>query len=129
MSSKLKYLLVLLFLAVYFTPVAAIARAPKPYCSSKPLVKQFPFTVDELLTYDMSKTFTGYNLAISLGSNNSWASVTPKWQQLDRLSAYFPNIISHFVEAKDNTVGRESFLLYKDTSGAIKLTYGLIRDQ
>jgi hypothetical protein len=48
---------------------------------------------------------------------------------MDEKKQYFPKIISHYIEPKDNTVGKDSFLLYKSTTGAIMLTYGIIRDK
>jgi hypothetical protein len=46
--------------------VLAVARAPTPYCVSKPLYKQLPLTYEEILTYDMDIPFSGYNLFIHL---------------------------------------------------------------
>jgi hypothetical protein len=77
----------------------------------------------------MSSTFSGYNLNITVASNNSWADITQKWHLLDRKEAYYPGLISHYVEPKDNSVGRDSFLLYKDATGTVLLSYGIIRDK
>lgn len=46
---------------------------------------------------------------------------------MDTKYSYFPNIISHYLEPKDNTVGKDSFLLYRDNAGTIKLAYGQIK--
>jgi hypothetical protein len=74
----------------------------------------------------MSDLFSGYNLEITQGSNNSFAAISKKWYDLDQALSYYPNIISHFVEKQDNTVGRDAFLLYKNNAGAIMLTYGIL---
>jgi hypothetical protein len=47
---------------------------------------------------------------------------------LDQKNQYFPNIISHYVEPKDNSMGRDSFLLYKDLVGTVMLSYGVFVD-
>jgi hypothetical protein len=47
---------------------------------------------------------------------------------LDQKNQYFPNIISHYVEPKDNAMGRDSFLLYKDLVGSTMLSYGVFVD-
>lgn len=107
--------------------IACIAKAPLPFCSSKNILKQFPLTIDEVISTDLSDIFTGYNLNITIPSNNSFARITPKWSVLDRRDSYFPGIISHFVEMRDNTVGTDSFLLYKDLTGAVHFTYGVIK--
>ncbi len=109
--------------------VSSIARAPTPYCNSKLIVKQFPIASEELLVVDTANWFSGYNLDVKLGSNNSWAAVSKKVNMLDQKNQYFPNIISHYVEPKDNSVGRDSFLLYKDLTGTIMISYGIIRDK
>lgn len=129
MGDKLKLALAGLVVMLLICQAEAIARAPTPYCSSKTIYKQFPLSAEEILIHDMSDVFSGYNLNITLGSKNPWASITPKWQILDRRNAYFPNIISHYVEPKENTVGRDSFLLYKDFTGSVMLSYGIIRDK
>lgn len=128
MSDKLKFWFASLLLLLLATHVAAIARAPSTYCTSKTTIKQFPLASDELVIHDTADFFSGYNLNVTLGSNNSWASVSNKWQMLDQRNQYFPNIISHYVEPKDNSVGRDSFLLYKDYIGSTMLSYGIIKN-
>jgi hypothetical protein len=56
----------LLLLVTLVLQVWAIARAPVPFCQSKPLFKQFPLSAEELLSHDMADTFSGYNLDIAL---------------------------------------------------------------
>lgn len=128
MSYKLNILIVTVLLLVSIAH-AAIARAPSPYCTSKNLIKKFPIGTDELLMYDTSEFFSGYNLNLRIGAEKPWASVSQKWNILDRKVQYFPKIISHYVEPKNNTVGRDSFLLYNDFSGATWLSYGIIRNK
>jgi hypothetical protein len=48
---------------------------------------------------------------------------------LEQRNQYFPNIISHYIEPKDNSVGRDSFLLYKDLTGSTLISYGIIQDK
>ncbi|CAM6004635.1 unnamed protein product [Sphagnum balticum] len=107
----------------------AASKAPVPYCFSKPLFDQFPLAAEEVLSHDMATSFTGYNLNISLLSQNSFATLSSKWEILDSRNAYFPGIISHYVEPRFNSVGRDSFLLYKDLTGTIFLSYGIIRNR
>jgi hypothetical protein len=76
----------------------------------------------------VSEIFSGYNLDIKLASNNSFASVTEKLIQLDKRGAYLPNIIAHQVEKNGNTWGKESYIMYKDISGAIHFAYGIQKD-
>jgi hypothetical protein len=97
MRDKLKLALAGLFFLLFATQVAAIARAPSTYCTSKSLWKQFPIASEELLTRDTADFFSGYNLKVTLASNNSWAAVSQKWSMLDQRNQYFPKIISHFV--------------------------------
>lgn len=47
---------------------------------------------------------------------------------IDRANYTFENIISHYVQPKDNSVGQDSFLLYSDSKG-IHLSYGIIREK
>jgi hypothetical protein len=129
MMDKLKFALAGLLLLLFVTQVAAIARAPSTYCTSKALYKQFPIASEELIMHDTADFFSGYNLNVTLGSNNSWAAVSQKWSILDRKNQYFPNIISHYIEPKDNSVGRDSFLLYKDLVGTTMISYGIIKDK
>lgn len=117
----------LLLLLILVLQVWSIARAPLPFCQSKPLFKQFPLTVEELLSHDMADTFSGYNLQINLVGENPIASISRKWEVLDTKKTYFANIISHYLEPKDNTVGKDSFLLYRDNAGTIQLAYGQIK--
>lgn len=56
----------------------AIARAPVPYCSSKVMYKQIALAAEEYVSVDMSDFFSGYNLNVTLGSNNSFADVYRK---------------------------------------------------
>lgn len=125
---KLSTPFLLLSLLLLTLRVAAIARAPSTYCTSQPIIKQLPITSDEIILQDTAELFSGYNLKITLGSNNSWADMTPKWAMLDQRNQYFPSIISHYIEPKDNTVGRDSFLLYKDITGATFISYGILRE-
>jgi hypothetical protein len=124
MANQLKLVLLNLVLVLQ---AAAIARAPTPFCQSKPLFKQFPLAVEELISHDMSDTFSGYNLNITLASNNTIASISRKFEILDRHNSYFPNIISHYIEPRDNSVGNDSFLLYQNNAGAHVLAYGQIK--
>jgi hypothetical protein len=77
----------------------------------------------------MDDSFSGYNLNIELTSNNSFATVSKKFRELDRRNAYIPSIISHYMEHKDNGVGRDAFILYKDFTGSIHFNYGIIRSK
>jgi hypothetical protein len=124
---KTNFLSLFLLLALIIS-ACAIAKAPVPSCTAKTLYKQFPLTVGEILTHDMDRSFSGYNLNITLATNNSFASLTRKWDTLDRRGGYYPGIISHYIEPKDNGVGRDSFLLYKQGK-AVMLTYGVIRNK
>lgn len=129
MITKLNMAIAALLLLLLTTQVAAIARAPSPYCTSKTTIKQFPLASEELIIHDTADFFTGYNLKVSLGTNSSFASVSSKWYLLDERNQYFPSIISHYIEPKDNSIGRDSFLLYRDLTGSTLLTYGIIRDK
>ncbi len=128
MKDKLKLAIAGILLCLLATEVAAIARAPSTYCTSKPLWKQFPIANEELLIRDTADWFTGYNLKVTLGTNNTWTSISEKSYMLDQKNQYFPNIISHYVEPKDNSMGRDSFLLYKDLVGTVMLSYGVFVD-
>lgn len=103
--------------------------APEPYCLSKPIYKQFPLAMEEILSHDMSSSFSGYNLDITIPSDVTFATVSKKLRELDRINTYITEIISHYVEKKDNTVGRDSFMLYKDITGSYHFTYGQITDK
>ena len=126
---KLSTSILLLSVTLLATQVSGIARAPSTYCTSQPIIKQLPITSDEIILQDTADLFSGYNLKVTLGSNNSWADMTPKCAMLDQRNHYFPTIISHYIEPKDNTVGRDSFLLYKDFANTTFISYGIIRDK
>ena len=113
-------------LLLTFTLVTSVARLPSPYCNSKPLFKQTPLSPKELRSHDMSDAFSGYNLNITLASNNSFASMTPKFLELDKRNYHFPIIISHHVEHNGNTWGKESYIMYStETAGGIYFTYAI----
>ena len=95
-----------LLLALTIIEVSSTAWVPKPYCLSRPMYKEFPLTSEELVTYDMSQSFSGFNLNITLGKESDVASIGRKWSIIDRVNQSFPNIISHYVETRHNTVGR-----------------------
>lgn len=76
MTDKLKLALAGLLLFLFFAEVAAIARAPSTFCTSRPLWKQFPIANEELLVRDTAEWFTGYNLKVTLGTNTTWTSVS-----------------------------------------------------
>ena len=126
-NSQSNFHLLLLFLLI--VSVSSVARAPTPFCSSKPIYKQVPITVGEIIDADVSSMFQGYNLNVTTAVDYPFASVSRKWNVLDRVNTYFPNVISHYIEPKDNSVGRDSFLLYKDNGGTIWLNYGIIRSK
>lgn len=48
---------------------------------------------------------------------------------MDRKNQYFPSIISHYIEHKDNGVGNDSFILYKDATGSVHFSYGQIKSR
>ena len=77
----------------------------------------------------MADSFSGYNLNIELTSNNSFATLSKKFRELDKRNTYIPSIISHYIEHKDNGLGKDSFILYKDFTGSIHFTYGIIRSK
>ena len=77
----------------------------------------------------MSDAFTGYNLKFSLASNNSFASIGRKSYTIDRTYTYSPNIITTFIEHKDNSLGTDAFMLYQNNVGATLLNYGIIRSK
>jgi hypothetical protein len=64
-----------------------------------------------------------------LTSNNSFVTLSKKFKELDRRNAYLPSIISHYMEHKDNGMGKDSFILYKDFSGSIHFNYGIIKSK
>ncbi len=45
------------------------------------------------------------------------------------MNTYIAQVISHYVEKKDNGVGKDSFILYKDITGSFHFTYGVISDK
>lgn len=94
---KLSTSILLLSLLLLAAKVSGIARAPSTYCTSQPIIKQLPITNDEIILQDTADLFSGYNLKVTLGSNNSWADMTPKWAMLDQRNQYFPTIISHYI--------------------------------
>ena len=126
MRVKLNLILALL-IALMAVQIHTAARAPVPYCFSKPIYKEFPLTFEESIDYDVEQIFSGYNLNITLDKGSEVASVGRKTSIIDRKEQHFPSIISHFIEKKGNTVGNETFILYKDDSNATHLIYGLIR--
>ena len=124
MQFKLNVLALLIL--VLLGQVSAIARPPAPNCFSKPIFKEFPLTHEEVFTHDLSNIFSGYNLDITLAKESNIASVSRKWNVLDRANMTFQTIISHYVENRHKTVGRDSFLLYSNNAG-VHLSYGIIR--
>lgn len=78
MRSQLKTAAVVCLLLSLACQVLGVARAPAPYCSSKPLYLQFPVAQEELITYDMSNAFSGYNLNIVMAKESPIASIKKK---------------------------------------------------
>ena len=77
---KIKLTITLVFTFVFLIlHCESAARAPVPYCFSKPIYKEFPLTVEEACDYDMEQIFSGYNLNISLLKGGDVASVGRKW--------------------------------------------------
>ena len=87
----------ILLLSLVVVSAFAIARAPVPYCSIRPELKQVPLSLGEQMIVNMDGLFTGYNLDIALATNHSFALLTKKMTLLDQIDGYFPNIISHYV--------------------------------
>jgi len=54
----------------------------------------------------MDESFSGYNLEIELTSNNTFATLSKKLVELDRRNSYLSNMVSHYIEKKDNGVGK-----------------------
>jgi len=77
----------------------------------------------------MAQSFSGYNLDIQLTSNNTFATLSKKLRELDRMNTYIFEMVSHYIEKKDNSVGRDSFILYKDMTGSYHFSYGTINDK
>jgi hypothetical protein len=77
----------------------------------------------------MSESFSGYNLDITIPADITFATVSKKLRELDRISSYFAEIVSHYIEKKDNSVGKDSFILYKDITGSYHFAYGQITDK
>ena len=117
--------IVLILLIVCISP-SSNSIAPRPYCMSKPIYHNFPLASQQILTHDMADHFSGYNLNINITSKNLFATMSPKIIELDRQDVYLANIISFYIEKKDNTVGTQSFVLYSDMSGSTHFTYGSI---
>ena len=74
-----KSTLLLSILITLFVQTWTAAKAPVPYCFSKPIYKEFPLTVEEACDYDLEQIFSGYNLNISLMKGSDVASVGRKW--------------------------------------------------
>ncbi len=92
----MKALAFFIFIAI-FSLALATAVAPEPYCKTRPLYKQFPLVMEEILTHDMSDSFAGYNLEISLPSNLNFATISKKITELDRLNTNLTHIVSHYI--------------------------------
>jgi hypothetical protein len=75
----------------------AAARAPVPYCVAHQYIDQAPLSQGERLEVQLDNMFSGYNLDLSIASNNTFARLNKKLLQIDRKPAYLPNIISHQV--------------------------------
>ena len=45
------------------------------------------------------------------------------------MNTYIFEMVSHYIEKKDNGVGKDSFILYKDITGSYHFTYGVITDK
>lgn len=77
----------------------------------------------------MSQSFSGYNLDITIPEGINFATVSKKLRELDRINTYISEIVSHYVEKKDNTIGKNSFMLYKDITGSYHFTFGQFVDK
>ena len=125
----MKTIVLLVLTACLLATGLGAAFAPEPFCLSKPLYKQFPLVMEEVLSHDFAQSFSGFNLDIQLTSNNTFATMSKKLRELDRRNSYIFEMVSHYIEKKDNTVGKDSFILYKDITGAYHFTYGMIGDK
>ncbi len=55
--------------------------------------------------------------------------MSKKFRELDRINTYFYEVVSHYIEKKDNGVGKDSFILYKEITGSYHFAYGNITDK
>lgn len=120
--------MVRLFVLLTLLALAAGARLPVPFCNSHSIFKQGPLSFSEKVVINTGDAFSGYNLDIALVSNNSFAKINKKFQEIDRMGTYFPGLITHHIEQDANGWGKESFLIYKDSNGITRFVYGLMKD-
>jgi hypothetical protein len=55
-----------IFVLLVTTVAEEYPPGPVPYCSSRPIMPILPLTINEVITTDISKYFSGYNLEIIL---------------------------------------------------------------
>ena len=85
---------------------ATASKIPVPFCHSRPLFKETALSYEEKLSHDAADFFSGYNLDIAIASNNSFARISKKFQELDRMNTYLPGLISHHIEHNQNGWGK-----------------------
>lgn len=84
----IKNTLIFFILTILHFQAYAQSPTPAPYCTSKPVYSILPLTIGEIFKYDMSNSFTGYNLDISIkGGDLDYASIPMKLQLTDRNDA------------------------------------------
>lgn len=106
--------------------VFTAARAPVPHCVAHPVLEQAPLSIGERLDVQIDGFFSGYNLDLTVASNNTFARLNKKLTQTDNKTGYYPNVISHHIEHNGNNWGKEAFILYQDMAGSIIFNFGTL---
>jgi hypothetical protein len=51
---------------ILLVAVLSQSEPPSPHCTSRPIYQVLPMTVGEIISSDLSRSFTGYNLEMTV---------------------------------------------------------------
>lgn len=116
----------LLILATTF--VIAISEAPIPHCVAHDFALEGPLSVGEKITFGLNRMFSGYNLNLTLASNNSIGKLVGRIEKIDEQAGHYHNVIDQHIEHDGNGWGKDSYILYHDSTQTI-FQYGVVNSQ
>jgi hypothetical protein len=103
-----------ILLAIVLVAVRLQSDPPSPHCTSRPIFTTLPMTVGEIINADLSNSFTGYNLEMTIKKGGDVAQTVKKLDMLGELNYPVKGLQSHFVEHTGNDWGDYAHVLTDD---------------
>jgi hypothetical protein len=99
---------------ILLVAVLSQSDAPTPHCTSRPIFQTLPMTVGEIISRDLSRFYTGYNLEISITKGMDVAQTLKKIEVIGELQYPNQGLMSLYVEHKGNAWGDYAHMLSDD---------------